>query len=58
MTLRQVTLDDIEPIALGAGILGTGGGGNPYLGSLHLRQEIRARVSSALLIRSICRTMR
>lgn len=42
MTLSQVMLDDIEPIALGAGILGTGGGGNPYLGSLHLRQELRA----------------
>jgi len=41
MTLRTVTLDDIEPIALGAGILGTGGGGNPYLGSLELREAIR-----------------
>jgi hypothetical protein len=39
--LQQVTLDAIEPIALGAGILGTGGGGNPYLGSLHLRETIR-----------------
>jgi uncharacterized protein len=39
--LKQVTLDDIQPIALGAGILGTGGGGNPYLGSLHLRQAIK-----------------
>jgi DUF917 family protein len=39
--LRQVTLDDIEAIALGAGILGTGGGGNPYLGSLHLREVMR-----------------
>ena len=35
--LRQVTLDDIEPLRIGAGILGTGGGGNPYLGSLVLR---------------------
>jgi DUF917 family protein len=39
--LRQVTLDDIVPIALGAGILGTGGGGNPYLGALHLREVMR-----------------
>lgn len=39
--LHQVTLDDIEPIALGAGILGTGGGGNPYLGALHLREVMR-----------------
>lgn len=41
MTLHAVTLDDIEAIALGAGILGTGGGGNPYLGSLELREAIR-----------------
>ncbi|MBK8020986.1 MAG: DUF917 domain-containing protein [Chloroflexi bacterium] len=41
MTLKTVTLDDIDAIALGAGILGTGGGGNPYLGSLHLREVIR-----------------
>lgn len=39
--LRQVTLEDIRPIAIGAGILGTGGGGNPYLGGLHLASVIR-----------------
>lgn len=39
--LTQVTLNDIEPIAIGAGILGTGGGGDPYIDSLHLRQAIR-----------------
>ena len=39
--MKTVTLDDIERIALGAGILGTGGGGNPYLGSLNLREVIR-----------------
>ncbi len=39
--LHQVTLDDIQPIALGAGILGTGGGGSPYLGSLILRETIK-----------------
>ncbi len=38
--LKNVTLNDIEPIAIGAGILGTGGGGDPYLDSLHLRQAI------------------
>ena len=40
--LRQVTVDDIRPIAIGAGILGTGGGGNPYLGGLHLASVIRS----------------
>ena len=39
--LSQVTLDDIRPIGIGAGILGTGGGGNPYLGGLHLSSIIR-----------------
>jgi DUF917 family protein len=39
--LRQVRLEDIEPIAIGAGILGTGGGGNPYLGSLQLRELMK-----------------
>jgi DUF917 family protein len=28
----QITADDLDSIAIGAGILGTGGGGNPYLG--------------------------
>ncbi len=41
--LRQVTLEDIRPIGIGAGILGTGGGGNPYLGGLHLASVIRER---------------
>ncbi|HET7093656.1 MAG TPA: DUF917 domain-containing protein, partial [Thermomicrobiales bacterium] len=30
----------LEPIAIGAGILGTGGGGNPYLGKLRARLAI------------------
>ena len=36
----QVTADDLESIAIGAGILGTGGGGNPYIGQLRARQAI------------------
>jgi DUF917 family protein len=40
--LDRVTVDDVEAIAIGAGILGTGGGGNPYLGSLHLRRALEA----------------
>jgi len=39
--LSQITLEDIHPIGIGAGILGTGGGGNPYLGGLHLASIIR-----------------
>ena len=33
---------DLEAIALGAGILGTGGGGSPYLAFLMAREELRA----------------
>ena len=47
--LRRVRLDDIRPIAIGAGILGTGGGGNPYLGSLHLADIIQKHGPQALV---------
>jgi DUF917 family protein len=33
-----VDADALESIAIGAGILGTGGGGNPYYGKLHARR--------------------
>src|SRR5258708_16020770 len=36
--LTEITLDDIESLAVGAWILGTGGGGSPYRGLLNLRQ--------------------
>jgi DUF917 family protein len=38
----EVTEGDLASIALGAAILGTGGGGNPYLGTLRARQALRA----------------
>ena len=49
MPLNQVRLDDIRPIAIGAGILGTGGGGNTYIGSLQLRGEIIKHGAQRLL---------
>ena len=36
--MREVALDDIEALAVGAWILGTGGGGSPYLGLLNMRR--------------------
>src|SRR5579862_2426559 len=36
--LRPITLEDIESLAIGAWILGTGGGGSPYLGLLNMRK--------------------
>ena len=41
MKLRQLTLDDIEALAVGAWVLGTGGGGNPYLPLLNMRALYR-----------------
>ncbi|MBO0735998.1 MAG: DUF917 domain-containing protein [Alphaproteobacteria bacterium] len=35
---RPITPDDIEALAVGAWILGTGGGGSPYLGLLNMRR--------------------
>src|SRR6266436_8266353 len=37
MIPTPLTLDDIEALAVGAWILGTGGGGSPYLGLLNMR---------------------
>src|SRR3954449_1066803 len=36
--MREITLDHIESLAVGAWILGTGGGGSPYLGLLNMRR--------------------
>ncbi|MGE0500798.1 MAG: DUF917 domain-containing protein [Rhizobiaceae bacterium] len=39
---RPIGEDELEPLALGAWILGTGGGGSPYHHLLNLRQAYRA----------------
>lgn len=41
MPLREITSDDIESLAVGAWVLGTGGGGSPYLGLLNMRALYR-----------------
>jgi uncharacterized protein len=41
VSLRDITADDIESLAVGAWILGTGGGGNPYLPLLNMRALYR-----------------
>ena len=38
--MRTITLDDVEDMATGAVVLGTGGGGDPYVAKLMLRQAI------------------
>ena len=45
----ELVEEDLEPIAIGAGILGTGGGGNPYLGFLRAREAVR-RVGKVVVI--------
>jgi len=39
--LRTVYAEDMEDIAIGGAILGTGGGGDPYVGKLMAQQAIR-----------------
>lgn len=38
----EIVEADLHPIATGAAVLGTGGGGNPYLGMLRMRELLRA----------------
>lgn len=38
----EVNEEMLEALAIGAGILGTGGGGNPYLGKVEALQHLRA----------------
>ena len=40
--MRPVSAEEIESLAIGAWILGTGGGGSPYLALLNMRQLYRA----------------
>jgi hypothetical protein len=39
--VTEINTSHLEALAIGAGILGTGGGGNPYLGKLHARNLLR-----------------
>jgi uncharacterized protein len=54
MDFPELSLDDIEALAVGAWILGTGGGGSPYLGLLNMRRlyaaghRVRLMPSAAL----------
>nr|WP_201404513.1 DUF917 domain-containing protein [Kaistia sp. 32K] len=38
--MTHITLDDLDDLALGAAVLGTGGGGDPYIGKLLARNAI------------------
>lgn len=49
MRITQVTLDDVEDLAVGCGILGTGGGGQTYAGALMVRQALEQHGPVALV---------
>src|SRR5712691_425607 len=48
-SLRPVTAEEIESLAIGAWILGTGGGGSPYLALLNMRALYRQGAVVSLL---------
>ena len=50
--MNQVTLDDTQAIAIGAGILGTGGGGSTYLNRLRLQNELRQQGRAVSIIQA------
>ena len=47
--LRDVSAAEIESLAIGAWILGTGGGGSPYLALLNMRRLYRDGVVVRLM---------
>jgi DUF917 family protein len=47
--VRPVSADEIESLAVGAWILGTGGGGSPYLALLNMRRLYREGATVSLL---------
>ena len=50
--MREVTRQDTQAIAIGAGILGTGGGGSTYLNRLRLDRELEACERALPIIRA------
>jgi DUF917 family protein len=47
--LRSLTIEDIRALEIGAAILGTGGGGNPYIGRLRTEQLLKQGFTLSLL---------
>lgn len=45
----KIALNDLAPLSLGAAILGTGGGGDPYIGYLALKHLIERRGAPRLI---------
>lgn len=47
--LRTIHAEDLEDIATGGAVLGTGGGGDPYIGKLMAKEAIRRHVPVRLI---------
>lgn len=47
--LRTLTVEDLDALEIGAGILGTGGGGNPYQGKLLALEAMKAGYEMKIL---------
>lgn len=47
--MRDLTEDDIDALEVGAAILGTGGGGNPYIGKLRCKRQLRSGQAMTLM---------
>lgn len=50
--MQEVMLADAHALAIGAGILGTGGGGNTYMGRVWLEHELKKRGGSISVIQA------
>lgn len=49
MDVKYLTADDVDYLAIGASVLGSGGGGDPYLGKLMAKQAIEEKGDVELL---------
>lgn len=47
--MREITVEALDDIARGAAVLGTGGGGDPYIGKLMAQHSLRQRGNVSLL---------
>jgi len=47
--VRNLTIEDVEYLAMGAAVLGTGGGGDPYLGKLMAKRAIMEKGEVSLI---------
>ena len=47
--MEKLSLDNLEDFLRGTAFLGTGGGGDPYVGGLMLRQELEKGIDCKLI---------